>query len=546
MSISDKEAYRILGLPLGVDRDAINARYRASTNTLASSKLPEDIKRLERIVEAYHQLIPPNQRQRTVNPLQGGKSSHRANDDAANISAMHALQRKAEKKKEKKKRKKEKRKNNDKSEKFISNNGIIKEESDCSSLEQEIEEDNTDNNGTYISGNHRSNHNTENGAYSGRPSEANEEVLQSHQMQARSLAVRGNEAAAEGAFNRAIKLFTSAFHYDQRDHRYLGNRSFCYEQIKDFDKALADADKAIEMNNCWPKGHFRRGKALTGLGKLTVAEEAFQRVLELDPSCAEAHQEIHSVRMLRLEEMGFTLDQARAAIAKYKYVQTALDALLSGEFQEVVSNVYNTDGDSDSENQAEARVLIPASSLVKKTSNSEDMKMNPKNPQGLTSLWVGNVLPEVTEKELQKLFLKHGQVSSVRQLKEKFCAFVNFTDSGSAGRAMNKLQGHPVHGQRLLIKFPDNPITCTTAGGARRRTLTTTTPSKHDSSDASSMSPGSSSSGSPSETSAAKAKGPVDGDECYFWRTTGCIFLDFCRHKHVEEHKGIDKKPWQK
>lgn len=53
----------------------------------------------------------------------GSNASHRANDDAANLSAMHALQRKAEKKKEKKKRKKEKRKNNDKSEnKFTANN----------------------------------------------------------------------------------------------------------------------------------------------------------------------------------------------------------------------------------------------------------------------------------------------------------------------------------------------------------------------------------------------------------------------------------------
>ena len=52
----------------------------------------------------------------------GGRASHRANDDAANLTAMHALQRKAEKKKEKKKRKKEKRKNNTDN-KFTPNNG---------------------------------------------------------------------------------------------------------------------------------------------------------------------------------------------------------------------------------------------------------------------------------------------------------------------------------------------------------------------------------------------------------------------------------------
>ena len=43
-----------------------------------------------------------------------------------------------------------------------------------------------------------------------------------------------------------------------------------------------------------------------------------------------------------------------------------------------------------------------------------------------------------------------------------------------------------------------------------------------------------------------KQSGPVNGDECYFWRTTGCSFGDKCRNKHVPDHRGVDKKPWQK
>ena len=43
-----------------------------------------------------------------------------------------------------------------------------------------------------------------------------------------------------------------------------------------------------------------------------------------------------------------------------------------------------------------------------------------------------------------------------------------------------------------------------------------------------------------------KTRGPVNGDECYFWRTTGCAFNDACKHKHIPKHKGIDRKPWQK
>ena len=56
------------------------------------------------------------------------------------------------------------------------------------------------------------------------------------QVQARGMAVQGNEAAAQGQHQKAVKLFTQAAAFDPTDHRFLGNRSFCYEQLKQFDK----------------------------------------------------------------------------------------------------------------------------------------------------------------------------------------------------------------------------------------------------------------------------------------------------------------------
>lgn len=44
---------------------------------------------------------------------------------------------------------------------------------------------------------------------------------------------------------------------------------------------------------------------------------------------------------------------------------------------------------------------------------------------------------------------------------------------------------------------------------------------------------------------AQKQSGPVNGDECYFWRTTGCMYGEACRYKHNPSSKGIDMKPWQ-
>lgn len=43
-----------------------------------------------------------------------------------------------------------------------------------------------------------------------------------------------------------------------------------------------------------------------------------------------------------------------------------------------------------------------------------------------------------------------------------------------------------------------------------------------------------------------KLSGPVNGNECYFWRTTGCLYADKCRYDHIKKNKGVDKKPWHK
>jgi len=446
MSISEKEAFSILDLPLGVDKDAIHNRFKTLSTKLAASKLHEDSKKLEKVVMAYHVLIPPNSNSRH-NII--GSTNERVNTEAASLSAIHALQRKAEKKKEKKQRKKDK-KNKDKSEKFNAN-GKIGEDSDFSS--NEAEEESYDSSWAYVNNN---NHKISNG--NTRKSDGislNNIPMPERQSLARGMAVKGNEAASQDQHQKAVRLFTQAAEYDPTDHRFLGNRSFCYERLEHYDKALQDAEKAISLSPKWPKGYFRKGRALLGLSSLLEAERSFRRVLALDPECQEAREEIGAVQRLRLQDMGFTLDQATRAIAKFGEVQPALDALLAGEFQTAPLTPFLP--------PSPPRPFTPAHQPAKPKPPppppaAEDVKMNPRNPHGLTSLWVGNVLPEVTEKELQKLFAKYGHVSSVRQLKEKFCAFVNFTDSGSAGRAMTALQGHPVGGQRLLIKFPDNPI----------------------------------------------------------------------------------------
>jgi hypothetical protein len=51
------------------------------------------------------------------------------------------------------------------------------------------------------------------------------------------------------------------------------------------------------------------------------AEEAFERVVQLDEDCEDAKQELETVKIQQLVEMGFVEDQAFAAIQQYGTVQ---------------------------------------------------------------------------------------------------------------------------------------------------------------------------------------------------------------------------------
>lgn len=47
--------------------------------------------------------------------------------------------------------------------------------------------------------------------------------------------------------------------------RFFGNRSYCYNCLKQYPQALADAERAIQLAPDWPMGHFRQGSALMGM-----------------------------------------------------------------------------------------------------------------------------------------------------------------------------------------------------------------------------------------------------------------------------------------
>ncbi|KAF5384594.1 hypothetical protein D9757_007470 [Collybiopsis confluens] len=67
----------------------------------------------------------------------------------------------------------------------------------------------------------------------------------------------------------------------------LSNRSASFCESHDYISALADAETVISIRRNWSKGHFRKSKALVGLGSLGEAAEALQVGLAFEPNNTE-------------------------------------------------------------------------------------------------------------------------------------------------------------------------------------------------------------------------------------------------------------------
>ncbi|KAL4641053.1 hsp70-Hsp90 organizing protein 1-like isoform X3, partial [Arapaima gigas] len=290
---------------------------------------------------------------------------------------------------------------------------------------------------------------------------------------------KGIKLAQEGHYVEAIKMFTEAIKCNPTDYRFFGNRSYCYECLEQYSSALIDAQTSIQLAPKWAKGHFRRGRALIGLKRYKEAAAAMEQVLKLDKDCKEAVTEIQNCKVLQLMERGFDETNSMLLLEKFSTVQAVLTSPEAAKGKCI------------------SRQQTPCSSL-----------------------WVGNVTAELTDKHLWDLFQEFGEIESIRVLHERFCAFVNFKDASMAAQALEKVHGLKVENTKLVVRYPDRRV---------QRTLVL--PSM--------LAP---SGAQQAESAGTRRRGPVNGDECYFWRTTGCLFGDKCRYKHIPEHCGRDRK----
>ncbi|CAI6334439.1 unnamed protein product [Periconia digitata] len=111
-----------------------------------------------------------------------------------------------------------------------------------------------------------------------------------------ALKAEGNKLFAAKKFEESIEKFSQAIELDPSNHVLYSNRSGAYASLKDYPKALEDANKVVEIKPDWSKGWGRKGTALHGVRDLVGATEAFEEALKLDANNAQAKSGLDAVK----------------------------------------------------------------------------------------------------------------------------------------------------------------------------------------------------------------------------------------------------------
>ena len=121
-----------------------------------------------------------------------------------------------------------------------------------------------------------------------------EEVLR----RAETFKDKGNELVRQNKNLEAIESYTRAIKLNPQSPVYYGNRSQAKLNIQDFEGALEDADKSIELDQSYTKAYYRKAVASKGLGNYQTALEEFQRLQNFCPNDKSYQKQIQDCKTL--------------------------------------------------------------------------------------------------------------------------------------------------------------------------------------------------------------------------------------------------------
>jgi len=99
---------------------------------------------------------------------------------------------------------------------------------------------------------------------------------------------KGNDMFTKGDYPGAVKAYSEAIKRNPEDAKIFSNRAAAYSKLMEFNLALKDCDKCIELDPNFIKGHIRKGHICIALKNFQKAIEAFEKAQSLDSGNQEA------------------------------------------------------------------------------------------------------------------------------------------------------------------------------------------------------------------------------------------------------------------
>jgi len=131
---------------------------------------------------------------------------------------------------------------------------------------------------------------------------------------------KGNEYYSQRNWPEAIVAYTKAIDLFPSNHAYYTNRAAAYANSSQWEKSLMDAQKSLQLNSSWVKGHFRSGVAYLELKKYDDAISSLQKACNLEPGNDELK------KYLSQAEQGKKQSQAKPAPQQSKPQQQSSSA----------------------------------------------------------------------------------------------------------------------------------------------------------------------------------------------------------------------------
>ncbi|XP_073115097.1 protein SGT1 homolog isoform X2 [Elaeis guineensis] len=100
---------------------------------------------------------------------------------------------------------------------------------------------------------------------------------------ASDLEKRAKEAFFEDEFERALDLYSQALELDPKNADLYADRAQAYIKLQNFTEAVADANRAIELDSLLSKAYLRKGTACMRLEEYQTAKAALEAGSSLAP-----------------------------------------------------------------------------------------------------------------------------------------------------------------------------------------------------------------------------------------------------------------------